>query len=343
MTLFSLVGPALAALGQVPQELQIADVEALLQRHYPNLSTDRPALLGTLSGSAGCERVSALLRAAYPDAHTVTLIALSGGRPSGLRALALEQLEQVDLGAGSALLYVPPLARPAAVETFQDTVSRLRAPDGCPWDREQTHRSLREGFQEEAYEVLDALDRGDLQALQEELGDVLLHVLMQAQIASESGEFRMSDVVRQVNEKIIYRHPHVFAGLSVAGVEQVLVNWEELKQQEKEAREAAPSMLEGISPAMPALARAQSIQRHVDRTGILSAAVDELRARASGALDDLLRQTDPGTREAILGDLLFEVVNLARKLGVDAEGALRQANARFEARFRARELTIRES
>jgi tetrapyrrole methylase family protein/MazG family protein len=197
---------------------------------------------------------------------------------------------------------------------------------------------LRQGFQEEAYEVLDALDREDLEDLVEELGDILLHVLIQAQIASELGEFRMSDIVRHVNTKIVHRHPHIFDGLSVNGVEEVLVNWEELKRQEKGQR--ASSVLDSVSLAMPALARAQSIQRHVDRTGLVSAEVNELLARVSDALPNLLAQVDHAAREAIFGDLLFELTNLARKLNLDAESALREANSRFERRFRSIENSL---
>jgi tetrapyrrole methylase family protein/MazG family protein len=220
---------------------------------------------------------------------------------------------------------------------FQDTVAHLRAQDGCPWDREQTHRSLRQGFQEEAYEVLDALDRDDLGALQEELGDMLLHILLQVQIATEQGEFRLSDVVCHVNKKIVYRHPHVFAGLQVEDVAEVLVNWEALKLQEKESAAETPAPLAGISVAMPALARAQSIQRHVDGSEMLENSVPALAARVASDLKRLGMAKEGVARTEALGDLLFELANLARKLGVDAESALREANLRFEEQFRAQE------
>jgi MazG family protein len=184
---------------------------------------------------------------------------------------------------------------------------------------------------------LDALDRGDLEALQEELGDVLLHILLQAQIASELGEFRLSDVICRVNRKIVYRHPHVFSGLDVDGVEQVLINWETLKQQEKNARTENPSALDGIAQTMPALARAQSIQRHVDRTGVLPAGTDGLTASVIDRVGSLAQEADAPSRAHVLGDLLFDLTNLARRLEIDAEGALREANARFEQQFRAME------
>jgi MazG family protein len=173
--------------------------------------------------------------------------------------------------------------------------------------------------------------------LREELGDVLLHVLLQVQIATELGEFRLSDIISHVNTKIVHRHPHVFGGLDVTGVEEVLVNWETLKQQEKQAQTENPSALDGIAPAMPALARAQSIQRHVDRMGVVSVEIDDLSGRVVEHVTRLSSETDSAARAHLLGDLLFDLTNLARHLDVDAESALREANARFERQFRALE------
>ena len=337
MELFQLIVPALDTLGKAPAELQIIDVDVLVERYYPSVNTDRPALIGPLVDAAQCQALGARLRQAYPGDHEARMVAGAGGKDPETRTMTLNQLGEATPGPSPVLLYVPPLPCPGAVETFQDTVAHLRAPDGCPWDRKQTHRSLRQGFQEETYEVLDALDRGDLEALQEELGDVLLHVLLQAQIATESGEFRLSDVVCHVNSKIVHRHPHVFDGLEVDGVAQVLVNWETLKQQEKQARVENASAVDGISPAMPALARAQSIQRHVDRTGAVSAKVDDLAARIVERVYSLSAGPEPASSAVIVGELLFDLTNLARRLGVDAESALREENTRFEQQFRAAE------
>jgi tetrapyrrole methylase family protein/MazG family protein len=192
---------------------------------------------------------------------------------------------------------------------------------------------LRQSFQEEAYEVLDALDRDDLESLKEELGDVLLLVLMQAQIASEAGEFQMSDVVHHINAKIVRRHPHVFAGLAVNGVDEILVNWEEIKQQEKGSGPAR-SVLDSVARAMPSLSRAQSIQRHIDWMEGINVETDDLLTQVAAhatALMDTASQAQRGTR---LGELLFELCNLARKWNIDAESVLREANNRFEDRFR---------
>ena len=335
MTPFAFIEPSLRALNVQVQDLQLADAGALARRRYPNLSTDRPALIGPLAGADQRVDLQAVLRQAYPDTHAVILICHTDGTPPALRSLPLAQLGRPSTDVGTCLLYVPPLPHPGALETFQNTVARLRAPDGCPWDRKQTHRSLRQGFQEESYEVLDALDQGDPELLKEELGDILLHILLQTHIAGELGEFRFSDVIRYVNAKIVHRHPHVFADVQVDGIDEILVNWETLKQQEKESRagleETPPSALDGISPAMPALARAQSIQRHVDRMGVVAEEVEQLAVRIVAALQRLPASVDG---EQVLGNLLFDLANLSRKLGIDAEGALREANSRFERRYR---------
>jgi tetrapyrrole methylase family protein/MazG family protein len=330
MSWFSLVEQTLDILDLTVQNLQLADANELAAHHYPNLSTDRPALIGPLTDPALCRRLSLLLRQAYSEDHgCIVVCGVDTDRPTVYR-VALENIENAPL-SGIALLYLPSLSCPGAVETFQATVARLRAPDGCPWDREQTHRSLRQGFLEESYEALDALDRGDMELLQEELGDVLLHILLQAQIASEQGEFRMSDVVCAVNRKIVYRHPHVFDGVVVEGVDQVLTNWEELKRKEKGERALAPSPFEGIPPSMPALARSQAMLRRAARLNVLPAPEGEIEAtfKLAGLLADQMEVSD---KVRFLGDLLFDLVCLGDKMGIDAESALREANLHFERR-----------
>jgi tetrapyrrole methylase family protein/MazG family protein len=331
MDWFPFVERALDVLGIDVQEIQLADARAQVGRYYPSLSTDRPALIGPLTDAGLCVRLGDRLRQAYPASHEATVIAGIDGDTFALQPLPLDALGRAAL-AGVSLLYVPLLACPGAVETFQATVAHLRAPDGCPWDREQTHQSLRQGFLEESYEVLEALDRGDLEHLVEELGDVLLHILLQAQIGSESGEFRMSDIVCRVNHKIVYRHPHVFAGLDVDGVDEVLVNWEELKRSEKGERSQAPPF-EGIPLVMPALARTQAILRRAKRLGFAPTETTQLAGRVLEAVAVLTEETDLSAREQQLGDLLFDLASLASGLHADAESALRCANARFESRF----------
>ena len=216
-------------------------------------------------------------------------------------------------------------------------VHRLRVPGGCPWDREQTHASLRSTLLEEAYEVLEAIDQGSMPALREELGDVLLQVLMQAEIGQESGEFSLGDVADGIREKLIRRHPHVFGDVQVSGADEVVRNWEALKAAEYR-RESA---LDGVQRSLPALQWAWSLQRRAANVGFdwpdVEGALDKVREE----LDELRQAATPEEREAEFGDLVFRMVNVARKMGMNPEDALRQASGRFEARFRLMETAVR--
>jgi tetrapyrrole methylase family protein/MazG family protein len=333
MQLWSLIEPALNVLDIQPRALQVAHLDALVERYYPNLSVDRPALIGPLTCASHCRRLCDLLRQAYPATHTVKIVTGLADARAMTQALALDELGAASVDQGPALLYLPQLNRTGAVETFQGTVAHLRAPDGCPWDRQQTHRSLRQEFQEEAYEVLDALDRDDLESLKEELGDVLLLVLMQAQIASEAGEFQMNDIVHHIHAKIVRRHPHVFADLVVNDVDEVLVNWEEIKQREK-GQNSKRSVLDSVARAMPSLSRAQSIQRHIDWMEEINVDTETLLAQITARAAALKALASKSERQTCIGELLFEISNLARKWHIDAESILREANNRFEQYFR---------
>jgi len=218
-------------------------------------------------------------------------------------------------------------------------VARLRSDEGCPWDRQQTHQSLQQYFVEEVYEALEAIDAGDARQLCDELGDVLLHVVMHAQIASEDDEFDISDVLRGINDKLVYRHPHVFGDVSVAGAEEVLCRWERLKQAKDEGA-GRQSVLDGVPQALPALQRARRLQEKAARMGFDWEDITGPRAKIFEELQELQDAVESENRERIsqeIGDVLIAVVNLARLLGVSAEEVLRAANNRFEARFRALE------
>ncbi len=221
------------------------------------------------------------------------------------------------------------------MERFDDLVrvmARLRSPDGCPWDGEQTHSSLRPYLIEETYEALEAIDQEDWARLCDELGDVLLQVVFHAQLAAERGDFDIEDVCDAIVTKLRRRHPHVFADTSVSGSDEVLDRWERLKREEEGYRERE-SALDGIPQSLPALQRAHKLQRRAARVGF---DWDEV-AGARAKVDEELREVDEATddaREEEIGDLLFAVVNLARFLGVEPEGALRRANERFGRRFR---------
>ncbi|MBI3089911.1 MAG: nucleoside triphosphate pyrophosphohydrolase [Candidatus Tectomicrobia bacterium] len=233
-------------------------------------------------------------------------------------------------------------------EDLLGIMERLRSPQGCPWDREQTAASIKPYLLEEAHEVLDALESGDARSTAEELGDLLFQIVFHAQLGREAGRFDMTEVLREACDKMVRRHPHVFGqGSRLHSADEVLVRWEELKRREREAERrtggaaaggAAVSALDGVPRTLPGLLRAQRLQEKArrggfdwpDRGGVLAKVEEEWEE-----LRERLAQGTHADREAEFGDLLFSLVNLARWLRFNAEEALRGATRRFEARFRA--------
>jgi len=218
-------------------------------------------------------------------------------------------------------------------QTLVDIVARLRAPDGCPWDREQTHNSLKRNLLEESYEVIEAIDSGDPAVLTEELGDLIVQVAFHADIAREAGEFQVEDVLRQINDKLVRRHPHVFADGHAEDAREVERNWEQIKEQERKAKGESKSPVEGIPNGLPALSYAQLMQDRVakagfewdDVSGVLDKIVEEVAEFRAAATEE--------EKDHELGDLLFSMVNLTRWAGAHAEDVLRQANQRFGQRY----------
>ena len=222
-------------------------------------------------------------------------------------------------------------------QTLVDLVARLRAPGGCPWDREQTHESLKRNLLEEAHEALEAIDSGDSSVLTEELGDLLVQIAFHADIAREAGQFEMGDVVERINRKLIRRHPHVFADETVSDAREVERNWDRIKAEERAAAGTRKSPVDGIPASLPALAASQLMQDRVARAGF---EWDDV----SGVLDKLAEEIEEfrhaGTKaEKVheLGDIFFALVNLSRWVDAHAEDVLRQANSRFGARYRGME------
>jgi MazG family protein len=222
-----------------------------------------------------------------------------------------------------------------SISRLKQVVARLRAPDGCPWDREQTHMSLRSALVEECHEVIEAIEKADDANLQEELGDILLHVVMHSQMAGERGAFSFEDVTTTVSEKMVRRHPHVFGDTSAANSEEVLTQWDQIKRREKGGTTGA---LDGIPSSLPALLRAQNAQKKAARVGFdwpdLEPVFEKIKEETA-EIHEAIAQKDAGALEAEVGDLLFTAVNLARKLGVDAETALSGSTKRFISRFQA--------
>ena len=282
---------------------------------------------------------SAVLTALYRPEHSVLGLA---GTPDTTVA---------DLAGGGvpdegAAWYVPPLpgeANLASPHGLPWLAARLRAPDGCPWDREQTHQTLRRHLLEEAYEVYDALEGGSTPDLAGELGDLLLQVVLHAQYAAEAGVFDLTDVYRSIMAKIVRRHPHVFGDVVAGSVDEVIRNWEAIKADERAERaadrtgdaaiEGMPAAFAGLSRSLPALAYAQEMQERAASLGYdwpdVEGVIDKLEEEAL----ELLAAEDAAGRREEFGDLLLVIVNLGRKLGIDAEAALRSANAKFAGRF----------
>ena len=218
-------------------------------------------------------------------------------------------------------------------QTLVEVVARLRAPGGCPWDREQTHESLKRHLLEECYEALEAIDEGTPSLLAEELGDILVQVAFHADIAREVGDFTLSDVLTAINSKLVRRHPHVFGDTSVSDAREVELNWEQLKAAERAEQGVRKSPVDGIPSALPALSYAQLMQDRVARVGFewedVGGVIDKLVEEAG----EFRKATTDAERVHELGDLFLVMVNLCRWMDVQAEDALRQANGRFRARY----------
>ena len=231
-----------------------------------------------------------------------------------------------------------------AFSEFVDTIAALRAPDGCPWDIEQTHKSISRNMLEEAYEVVDAIEADDTAHLREELGDVLLQVVLQCQIAQDAGEFTIDDVCHEVNEKIIRRHPHVFGDEKAGSASEVLDTWDRIKQTERE-QSGSPGFLESVPTGTPALLQAQKISRKVIGIGFewetidniwdqVFSEIDELRqAYAEAAKDERGKVSNNREVELEVGDVLFTFANVALRMGIDAETALRASCQKFRQRW----------
>lgn len=216
-----------------------------------------------------------------------------------------------------------------------EIIAKLRSPAGCPWDREQTHQSLKRFLLEETYELFEAIDQADPGAVQDELGDVLLQVLLHAQIAKEAGQFTIDDVIQNLSEKLVRRHPHVFGETSVESAEEVKVNWDAIKSKEKRAG-SRNSILDGVPRELPALMRAEKIQKKAAKVGFDWDYTPEVVAKVREELSELEAAAQAGSQNEVaeeLGDLLFAVVNLSRFVSVDPEFALQQATTKFIERF----------
>jgi tetrapyrrole methylase family protein/MazG family protein len=337
----SFLEPTLTALNlNMLDNLQIADATEIASGYHPLLEPDRPALIAHLSSQQIAAQVKRTLLNAYRGDVTVTLVQAAGTLAERVWSCPLSALDNQSRLDTLTTLYLPADVTQSSLSMFQETIAHLRAPEGCPWDREQTHRTLRPFLLEETYEVLEALDAGDPLALAEELGDLLLQIVLHAQIAIDSGEFQMGMIVDHINRKILRRHPHVFEDVVVNGVEDVALNWEAIKKREKAAKnqsDQVASALDGVPAALPALAQALAISKRAVRVGFEWPDIEGVLDKIIEEAREITEASNPLHLESEIGDLLFSVVNLARWRHVDPESALRATNARFSHRFKKME------
>jgi tetrapyrrole methylase family protein/MazG family protein len=332
----SFVEPCLGLLGVDSLDgLQVFDGMSIAALHHPPLNPDYPALLGQVYSREVASEVKLTLMNQYPDEFEVVLLHGAGTDSSQVERLPLYQIDRSEHIQHMTSLFIPALGGMSSFEQFQEVIAHLRAPEGCPWDREQTHLSLRKYLIEEAYEVLEALDAEDPAALVGELGDLLLQIVLHTQIAIDDGEFRMTEVLQAINQKMIARHPHVWGDVKAGDAAQVVHNWEALKQKEHaEKGIRRDSVLDGVPGGLPALMQAVEYQRKAAKVRFDWAQLEDVAAKVREELDEVLTAITDDDRAAEMGDLLFALVNWARWLKIDPETALRATNTKFYRRFR---------
>lgn len=340
----SFIEPILTALAIDPlPNLLILDALELAASHVPQYPPHLPLLIAQLYSRQVAADVKLTLMEVYPPHHPVRLVHQAGTRAVKVEALNLYEIDRSSSIDWMTSLYLPALARETSFEAFQEVVAHLRSPEGCPWDREQDHQTLKPFLLEEAYELVEAIDQENVAAMKEELGDLLLQVVLHAQIAHEEGDFGMKDVLAGIHRKLVSRHPHVFGDVSVKDSGEVLRNWEKLKAKERQANGVEQrGLLDGIPLALPALSQAQEIQRRAARVGFDWHEIEGVLQKVEEELRELVAAKGSQDQTAEFGDLLFSLVNLARWLQIDAESALRLANQRFRRRFAHMERRVKE-
>lgn len=343
----SFIEPTLAAIGVDGIDgVQLHDALVIGAMHHPPLNPDAPALISQVYNRQAASDLKLTLMNQYPDDFPVKLIHGAGSSEALTENLALYEIDRSPHINHLTSLWLPALGEMTSFEQFQEIIAHLRAPEGCPWDREQTHDSLRRYLTEEAAEVLEAIDKGDMDALIDELGDLLLQVVLHAQIAIDDGDFKMTDILRSINAKMIRRHPHVWGDVAADNPNQVVKNWEAIKTSEKAAKTTATSesLLEGVPSTLSPLQQSYKLQHKAGKVGFDWPSIDPVADKIREEVAELLAATTPDERLKELGDILFVVVNLGRHVGVeDPETALRLTNLKFRTRFLAVEQAVQAS
>jgi tetrapyrrole methylase family protein/MazG family protein len=316
------------------------------------VTTLHPTLVSQVYNRRMASAAKLALLEIFPPDWPATLVRSAGLPEEQIRQVALSAVDHDEFADHLTSLYIPAIAEAAlrslrTPEALRYVVARLRGPNGCPWDREQTHATLTKYALEEAAEVADAVEEfaDDPQHLAEELGDLLLQVYLHAEIAQEEDAFSLGDVLEHITSKLIRRHPHVFGDVAVDNAGQVVMNWEKIKQDERAAAgeaSAFTSHLKGQARHTAALAATHDTQRRAVKAGFDWPTIDDWLAKLDEEAHELLESETPAARQDELGDLLFTIVALARRLDIDAEVALREANLKFRRRFRQMEALAHE-
>ncbi|NLC38561.1 MAG: nucleoside triphosphate pyrophosphohydrolase, partial [Clostridia bacterium] len=325
--------------GDAPQEVLLLDG---LELDRSLLQMGKGMFIAQVYNRRIASEVKLTLMDFYPDDYTITIIRAAGvpGREKVVR-LPLYQLDRLDWLDHLTTVYLPPRTEKSGVSSYPlddlvQVMATLRSGEGCPWDREQTHESLKRYLIEETYEVLEAIELKDMHKLCEELGDLLLQIVFHGQIAAENGYFDLNDVIRLIVEKMIRRHPHVFADVKVDSAEEVLCNWEEIKAEEKRSHGDFSSLMD-VPRGLPALLRAEKVQARASRVGFDWPEVNGAWEKAMEELEELRQVMAEGGREEVkeeYGDLLFALVNVSRFLQIDPEDSLSASVDKFIQRFR---------
>ena len=310
-----------------PPKLILLEAQTLSSAHVPPYPPDMPVLLTNIDSEQIAAHLKTVLLTTYPGEHVVHVVENGKKKEERLSDFVFGEFSK------NTCLYVPALGEGTSFESFAEIVAHLRAPDGCPWDKEQTHESLRKHLLEEAYEAITAIDSGDFVDMREEFGDLLLQIVLQSQIANEAKHFNVNEVAQGIYSKIVRRHPHVFGDIQLNDVDGVLANWEKLKEQERKDKKQEKGLLDGVAIAIPALEQAQEYQDRAARVGFDWPEIDGVLDKIKEEIDEIKHAETDFELASEIGDLFFVLVNFARWKKVDAESVLRTTNMKFKKRF----------
>ena len=326
---------------------QLLDGTALMRE---DIKLTQHLLIGQVYDAFIASEVKLTLMEKFPAEHTVTIVTAAGSTQETLKSIPLYELDR-DMSLNNlTTIYVPPVQNfeetYADFSTFRKIIAELRGPNGCPWDKEQTHQSLKKYLIEESYELLEAIDQEDIDHMIEEMGDVLLQILLHAQIGEDEGMFSIDDVIKGVSEKMVRRHPHVFGDVKADNAEEVLSNWNKIKAEEKGEASSDRSLLDSVSKGQPAIIIAYEYQKEAAKVGFDWEEKADAWKKVREELQEFEQEAENGDKISQMkefGDLLFSIVNVARFYKIHPEEALISTNLKFYQRFSFIEQQVRES